>query len=105
MLRDKGRRHHEGGGNRHAQGQDQEICEIGGHFYSFYPPLEGEGRRKAAGWGDGLSTSDSARVARSPRHAFASLMRVDPPPEGEGEGQHQIRFMFTETFGPFRMVW
>jgi hypothetical protein len=42
-------------------------------WLSSYPPLEGEGRRVAAGWGDGLSTSNSTRVERPsppPRRAF-----------------------------------
>src|SRR6185295_6480660 len=67
------------------------FCFLGGFVY---PPLEGAGRltwseaQCETGWGDGLATSDSARVDRlSPRPGshFASLMRSDPPPQGAGE--------------------
>jgi hypothetical protein len=34
--------------------------EIAARRASLHPPLEGEGRRVAAGWGDGLSTRNSA---------------------------------------------
>ncbi len=36
------------------------------------------------GWGDGLSISGTARCGEitSPRPAFASLIRADPPPPG-----------------------
>ncbi|THD45129.1 MAG: hypothetical protein E8A46_29410 [Bradyrhizobium sp.] len=37
-----------------------------GEVKASYPPLEGEGRREAAGWGDGLSIFNCARVERSP---------------------------------------
>jgi hypothetical protein len=37
-------------------------------------------------WGDGLSTSNSARVERlSPRPGTHLAMRADPPPRGAGE--------------------
>jgi hypothetical protein len=37
-------------------------------------------------WGDGRSTSDSARVERlSPRPVTHLAMRADPPPQGAGE--------------------
>jgi hypothetical protein len=36
-------------------------------------------------WGEGLSTSNSVRVERSPRPVTHLAMRADPPPRGAGE--------------------
>ncbi|MDD1592846.1 hypothetical protein C7U85_28120, partial [Bradyrhizobium sp. WBAH42] len=53
-----------------------------------YPPLEGEGRSRAAraGWGDGPSATNSARVERSPHPAAhsASLHAQRPSPSRGG---------------------
>ena len=41
-------------------------------------------------WGDGLSTSNIARVERSPRPVTHLAMRADPPPQGAGERRRSL---------------
>src|SRR5580704_8244482 len=47
------------------------------------PPLEGEGRREAAGWGDGLSprTVPELRDHPTPSRILLRAMRADPESE------------------------
>ena len=47
-------------------------------------------------WGDGLSTSNTARVERlSPRPVTHPSRRADPPPQGAGEEIGRPRIMIS----------
>ena len=50
-----------------------------------YPPLEGEGRREAAGWGEGLSLRTVPELRDrhpTPSRILLRAMRAYPPPPG-----------------------
>src|ERR1700712_1570040 len=75
-----------------------------------HPPLEGGGsaRMERSEMRDGvggraINSSTLREESPSPHPAEHLAMLVDPPPPGEGNDQ--IRFIDTETFGPFLMVW
>ena len=64
--------------HRHARG-------VGAARRTFsYPPLEGDGRRAAAGWGEAAQRNAAAFKTPSPHPVSHLAMRADPRPPGEG---------------------
>jgi hypothetical protein len=50
-----------------------------------HPPLEGEGRREAPGWGETVNANFACAELGKHHPTPPHLRCVDPPPPGEGE--------------------
>ncbi len=94
---DDGGRHHERRGDRHAQAERQDEGEFGGHG-----DLAAPGARAAHERRDGILSLGQCLAWKTSPHP-AARYGADPP-RRERKRPH-TRFIDTETFGPFLMVW
>ncbi|TKT42570.1 hypothetical protein FDR95_28700 [Rhizobiaceae bacterium LC148] len=81
------------GAARHQAGIDGEGCWFWHGGLRVHPPLEGEGRSKAPGWGD--------RARRSGFHPHPRVPRDLPPQGGGGKVPHRHTPSLTRDLSPW----
>ncbi len=97
-LGDDRGRHHEGRGDRHAQGEDEEEGDVGRHIQPSSRPSEAR-----AGTHNHRPSCGAKAVERRFLEPIEHGVWV-PAFAGTTREPH-TRFIDTETFGPFLMVW